>query len=74
MELPIEREGASIWINYPKGNSKICSYKLAFDCMNNMAKYEELVLGLKVLKELGAKIIVVHGDSELIINQIKGIY
>jgi ribonuclease HI len=39
-----------------------------------MAEYEALILGLKVLKELGAKRIVVHGDSELIINQIKGIY
>ena len=37
-------------------------------------QYEELILGLKVLEELGAKRIVVHGDSELIINQIKGIY
>ena len=39
-----------------------------------MAEYEAIILGLKVLKELGAKRIVVHGDSELIINQIKGIY
>jgi len=39
-----------------------------------MAKYEALILGLKVLEELGAKRIVVHRDSKLIINQIKGIY
>jgi ribonuclease HI len=32
------------------------------------------VLGLKTLKEMGARRIVVHGDSELIINQVKGIY
>jgi ribonuclease HI len=70
------REGArdGIWINHPKGDSKLCSYKLVFECTNNMAEYEALILGLKVLKELGAKRIVVHGDSELIINQIKGIY
>jgi len=29
---------------------------------------------LKTLKEMGARRIVVHGDYELIINQIKGIY
>jgi ribonuclease HI len=70
------REGAraGVWINHPKGDSKLCSYKLVFECTNNMAEYEALILGLKVLKELGAKRIVVHGDSELIINQIKGIY
>jgi hypothetical protein len=39
-----------------------------------MAEYEALVLGLKTLKEMGARRIVVHGDSELIINQVKGIY
>ena len=39
-----------------------------------MAEYEALILGLKVLKELGTKRIVVHGDSELIINQVKCIY
>jgi ribonuclease HI len=39
-----------------------------------MDEYEALVLGLKNLKEMGARRIIVHGDSELIINQIKGIY
>jgi ribonuclease HI len=70
------REGAraGIWINHPKGDSKLCSYKVVFECTNNMAKYEALILGLKVLEELGAKRIVVHGDSEIIINKIKGIY
>jgi hypothetical protein len=47
---------------------------MAFDCRNNMDEYEALVLGLKALKEMGVKRIVVHGDSELIINQVKGIY
>jgi ribonuclease HI len=54
--------------------TKICSYKLSFDYMNNMVEYEALILGLKVLKELGANRIAVHGDSELVINQVKGIY
>jgi ribonuclease HI len=56
-----EGAGAGIWINHPKGDSKLCSYKLVFECTNNMAKYEALILGLKVLKELGANIIIVHG-------------
>jgi ribonuclease HI len=70
------REGAifGVWINHPEGDTKLCSYKLIFECTNNMTEYEALILGLKVLEELGAKRIVVHGDYELIINQIKGIY
>jgi len=39
-----------------------------------MDEYEALILGLRVLKELGEKRIVVHGDFELVINQVKGIY
>lgn len=50
------------------------SYKLNFHCTNNIAEYEALLLGLKLLKKLGAKSIVVHGDSKLIIKQIKGEY
>jgi ribonuclease HI len=72
----ISREGAGVgvWINPPILVTKIFYYKLSFDCTNNMAEYEALVLGLKTLKEMGARRLVVHGDSELIINQVKGIY
>ena len=66
--------GVNIWITPPQVGSKLCSYKLAFDCTNNMAEYEALILGLKVLKELGVKRILVHKESELVINQVKGIY
>ena len=63
-----EGAGASVWINPPKIGRKLCSYNLSFDCTNNMAKYEALILGLKTLKELGARRMVVHGDYELVIN------
>ena len=39
-----------------------------------MIEYEALVLGLNTLKQMGARRIVVHGYSKLIINQVKGIY
>jgi ribonuclease HI len=69
-----EGDGAGVWIIPPKSGSKLFSYKFSFDCTNNMVEYEALILGLKTLKDLGAKRIVVHGDFELIINQVKGIY
>ena len=37
-------------------------------------EYESLLLGLHLLKKLGAKRINVHGDSELIIRQVNGEY
>ena len=69
-----EGDGARIWVRTPEGEPKLFSYKLSFDCMNNVSEYEVLVLGLKVLKDLKAKKIYIYGDSELIINQVKGIY
>lgn len=37
-----------------------------------MAEYEALLLGLKLVKKLGATRVSVLGDSDLIIQQIKG--
>jgi ribonuclease HI len=63
----VSKEGAraGIWVSPPEVGTKLCSYKLTFECTNNMAEYEALILGLKVLKESGAKRIAVYGDSEL---------
>jgi ribonuclease HI len=69
-----EGAGAGVWIIPPKSGTQLCSCNISFDCTNNMAEYEALVLGLKTLKEMGARRIVVQEYSELIINQIKGIY
>jgi ribonuclease HI len=74
----VNKEGAGegVWIIPPdaNSNSKLCSYKLAFDCTNNMVEYEALILGLGILRDLRAKKIYVHGYYELIINQVKGTY
>jgi ribonuclease HI len=68
-------EGAGAWLhNHRNMYSDNHSYKLNFQCTNNIAKYEALMLGLKLLKKVGAKQIMVRGDFELIIKQIKGEY
>jgi ribonuclease HI len=41
---------------------------------NNVAEYRALITGLEKAKELGAKRIVIRGDSELIIKQMRGEY
>lgn len=73
--------GIGIWIRNPislpnkvPSNVRVCSYKLAFDCFNNEAKYEALITSLRILKKLNAKIISVYGDSKLVIKQVKGEY
>lgn len=67
--------GESVWVsNSGNNHAERHSYKLNFHCTNNIVEYEVLLLGLELLKKLCAKIIVVHGDSELIVRQIKGEY
>ena len=41
---------------------------------NNQAKYEAILKGLQLLHEVKAKAIEVFGDSQLIINQLIGLY
>ena len=58
-----EGDGASIWIVSPNKYSKVHYFKLTFECTNNVAEYEVLLLGLNSLKEIKEKIIDVFGDS-----------
>jgi hypothetical protein len=70
-----EGVGARVWLhNHKSRYSENHSYKLNFQFTNNIAEYEALMLSLKLLKKVGAKQIMVRGDSELIIKQIKGEY
>jgi ribonuclease HI len=69
-----EGDGVGVWIIPPKSGSKFFSYKFSFDCTNNMAQYEALILWLNTLKDLGEKRIVLHVYYKLMINKVKGIY
>jgi len=48
------------------------SYKLEFDTTNNITKYEVLVLGLRIAKNLKIECLTMFGDSQLVVKQIKG--
>ena len=63
-----------MYIISPIRDFKALSYKLTFECTNNVAEYEALLLGLHALKDLGVQKIRVLGDSELVINQVNEIY
>jgi ribonuclease HI len=70
-----EGSGAGVWVSNSKTNqSEGHSYKLKFQCTNNIVEYEPIILGLRLLRKLGAKRISIRGDSELIIKKIKGEY
>ena len=47
---------------------------LQFSTTNNEAKYETLITGLKLAKMLITRRIVIQANSQLIIEQMKGVY
>ena len=61
--------GAGLWLHNTESDyAESHALKLDFKCTNNIAEYEALILGLNLLKKLGARRIPVHGESELIIK------
>ena len=50
---------------------KVC---LQYQTTNNEAKYEALLKGLELAQFLGAELILVQGDSQLVIGQVNGTY
>ena len=60
--------GAGVWMHNMQNDHAEChAYRLNFKCTNNMAEYESLFLGLKLVKNLGATKVSILGDLDLII-------
>lgn len=64
--------GAGIVITSPQGEHKMHTFRLEFECTNNIAEYEALLIGLEISRESKIKQLKVIGDSDLIVSQIKG--
>ncbi|XP_030505194.2 uncharacterized protein LOC115720177 [Cannabis sativa] len=64
--------GAGIVLTDPAGKNHIQAYKLSFDCTNNEAEYETLILGMTVALKVEARKVMIRGDSKLVIQQVKG--
>jgi len=45
---------------------------LGFKASNNEAEYEALLVGLRVVSDLGAKEVEIYSDSLLVVNQVQG--
>ena len=59
--------GTGIAIVSPRGVKITLSFNLAFECTNNQAKYEALVISLEILLDLRVKDVRVIGDSQLVL-------
>jgi ribonuclease HI len=69
-----EGAGAGVFFVSPSQETMSLSYKLEFDTTNNVEEYEALVLGLRASREMGIQEVVVFGDAELVVQQIKNAY
>jgi ribonuclease HI len=69
-----EGAGAGVVLISPEHEVITPSYKLEFDTKNNIAEYEALMLGLRATKEMKIQYLKVHGDSELIVQQVRNVY
>ena len=68
--LTQKRRGARIVIITPEGNTLKYGVQLQFLMTNHKAVYEAILIGLRVVKALGAKIVLLKSDSKLVIGQI----
>ncbi|CAL2246400.1 unnamed protein product [Prunus armeniaca] len=57
--------GAGIVLEDPLGIKHCYSFQLDFQCTNNIAEYEALIIGLEMLVELGVQSVEILGDSML---------
>ncbi|XP_070053435.1 uncharacterized protein [Nicotiana tomentosiformis] len=48
------------------------SAKLRFPCTNNMAEYEDCILGLNLAVDINIQELLVIGDSDLLVHQVQG--
>ncbi|CAL8083182.1 unnamed protein product [Prunus armeniaca] len=66
--------GAGVVIITPDGTLLEQAITLGFPASNNEAKYEALLAGLRLAKELAIKKLAIYSDSQLITNQVSGEY
>jgi ribonuclease HI len=64
--------GAGVVLIDPNGDQVKYMVHLEFKATNNMAEYEALIFGLSTALSLGIRELLVKGDSQLIIKQVRG--
>ncbi|XP_022846340.1 uncharacterized protein LOC111369087 [Olea europaea var. sylvestris] len=69
-----EQSGASVVLISPE--QRIFGKALPFDfkTSNNVAEYETLIVGIMMVLRLGIPNLIIHRDSQLVVNQINGVY
>ena len=61
-------------LQYPQGDKIKCAVHLQFPTTNNEAKYEALLISLDLAKAVGASLVVIYSDSQVIVKHVNGDY
>ena len=56
----------------PRGRKLHYALRLEFASTNNDAEYKAVIAGLELALEIGVSSLCLHGDSQLIVNQVLG--
>ncbi|XP_020705355.1 uncharacterized protein LOC110116200 [Dendrobium catenatum] len=73
-ETPVVRVGLGLIFVSPEGHTLHYSYSLSEPHTNNEAEYEALIVGLELAIQMSIMRVKFFGDSQLIINQVAGIF
>jgi ribonuclease HI len=66
-----EGAGAGCIIIDLTGNKTLLACRLEFECTNNIAEYEALLQGLRKALDMHIQNLVVFGDSEIVVRQVR---
>ncbi len=69
-----EGQGIGVVLFSLNGMCYEASVRLEYYCTNNQAEYNALLFGLQMMEMVGAKYMEAFGDSELVVQQVAGIY
>ncbi|GJY19620.1 reverse transcriptase domain-containing protein [Tanacetum coccineum] len=66
--------GAGLMLIDPEGKEYTYALHFKFDTTNNEAEYKALLVGLRIAQEMEIVNLEIFVDSQLLVNQVKGIY
>lgn len=72
--LTISGSGAGVVLESPTGETLKYAIQLNFQATNNVAEYEGLLAGIRAAKALSIRRLLVRGDSQLVVNQVRKEY
>ena len=66
--------GIRVVLQSPEGDTIECVVQFQFLTTNNEAEYEAILTGLDLAKAVGALLVFLYNDSQVVIGHIKGDY